>query len=194
MTAAPQDRTRIERDALGEVEVPLDALWQAQTQRAVENFPISGRRVDPELIAAVVQVKRAAAPVNAGLDVIDEAVAAAIVTAADRVLAGHHDDQFPIDVFQTGSGTSTNMNVNEVLSSLATAQLGRPVHPNDDVNASQSSNDVIPTAIRLAALQSLHRRLVPSLAHLAASLRRRAAALRRRGEGGPHPPDGRGAR
>ncbi len=146
-------------------------MWQAQTQRAVENFPISGRRVDAELIAAVVQVKRAAAPVNAELEVIDAAVAAAIVTAADLVLAGHHDDQFPIDVFQTGSGTSTNMNVNEVLSSLATAQLGRPVHPNDHVNASQSSNDVIPTAIRLAALQSLDRRLVPALAHLAASLR-----------------------
>jgi len=171
MTPDPQDSTRTEHDSLGEVKVPLDALWQAQTQRAVENFPISGRRVDPELIVAVVLIKRAAAPVNAALGVIDLDVAEAIVAAADEILAGGHSDQFPIDVFQTGSGTSTNMNVNEVLSTLASARLGRAVHPNDHVNASQSSNDVIPTAIRLAALLAMHRQLVPSLAHLAASLR-----------------------
>ncbi len=168
---AAEQPMRVEHDALGEVQVPADALWQAQTQRAVENFPISGRRVDTELVHAVAAIKAAAAPVNARLGAIDDDVAAAIVAAATEVRSGAHDDQFPVDVFQTGSGTSTNMNVNEVVATLATRALGRPVHPNDDVNASQSSNDVIPSAIRLAALGAIERDLVPALAHLAASLR-----------------------
>ena len=168
---AAEQPMRVEHDALGEVQVPADALWQAQTQRAVENFPISGRRVDTELVHAVAAIKAAAAPVNARLGAIDDDVAAAIVAAATEVRSGAHDDQFPVDVFQTGSGTSTNMNVNEVVATLATRALGRPVHPNDDVNASQSSNDVIPSAIRLAALGAIERDLVPALTHLAASLR-----------------------
>jgi fumarate hydratase class II len=162
---------RVEHDALGEVLVPAHALWQAQTQRAVENFPISGRPVDLELVRAIAAIKAAAAPVNARLGVISEDVSGAIVSAAAAVRRGEHDDQFPVDVFQTGSGTSTNMNVNEVIASLASADLGRRVHPNDDVNASQSSNDVIPTAIRLAALDGLERHLLPALGHLAVSLR-----------------------
>ena len=168
---AAEQPMRVEHDALGEVQVPADALWQAQTQRAVENFPISGRRVDTELVHAVAAIKAAAAPVNARLGAIDDDVAAAIVAAATEVRSGAHDDQFPVDVFQTGSGTSTNMNVNEVVATLATRALGRPVHPNDDVNASQSSNDVIPSAIRLAALGAIERDLMPALTHLAASLR-----------------------
>lgn len=162
---------RTEHDALGEVQVPVEALWQAQTQRAVENFPISGRTVDPELIRAVASIKAAAAAANADLGVIDAEVATTIVDAVAEVRRGEHDDQFPVDVYQTGSGTSTNMNVNEVLASLASLELGRRVHPNDEVNASQSSNDVIPSAIRVAALQGVQRHLIPSLEHLAASLR-----------------------
>ncbi len=169
MTDQQRD-VRIEHDALGEIEVPIDARWRAQTQRAVENFPVSGRTVDPELIRAMVLVKRAAAPVNARLGVIPDEVASAIVAAADAVLVGEHDDQFPVDVFQTGSGTSTNMNVNEVLSTLATELLGSPVHPNDHVNASQSSNDVFPTAIRIAAHEAIVTQLVPALEHLTAVL------------------------
>ena len=168
----PTTSHRIEHDALGEVAVPVDALWQAQTQRAVQNFPISGRTVDLELVHAVAAVKAAAARVNARLGVIGDDDAAAIVSAAEAVVRGEHDEHFPVDVYQTGSGTSTNMNVNEVIATLASRTLGRPVHPNDVVNASQSSNDVIPTAIRLAALVELDRSLVPSLEHLAASLRR----------------------
>jgi fumarate hydratase class II len=163
--------TRIEHDALGEVQVPLDALWQAQTQRAVENFPISGRAVDPELVHAVAAIKSAAATVNASMGIIDPDVARAVRDAAAEVRRGTYDDQFPVDVFQTGSGTSTNMNVNEVLATLASRTLGRRVHPNDEVNASQSSNDVIPSAIRLAALLAIQTGLVPALAHLARSLR-----------------------
>ena len=164
--------TRVEHDAMGEVRVPAAALWQAQTQRAVENFPISGRSVDLRLVHAVVAIKRAAAPANAAAGRVDHDVAAAIVEAADEVRSGVHDDQFPVDVFQTGSGTSTNMNVNEVLATLASRRLGRMVHPNDHVNASQSSNDVIPSAIRLAALTAMRRDLLPALEHLAGSLRR----------------------
>jgi fumarate hydratase class II len=163
--------TRVEHDALGEVLVPADALWQAQTQRAVENFPISGRTVDRELVHAIAAIKAAAAPVNADLGVIEPDVARAVAAAAEAVRRGEHDDQFPVDVFQTGSGTSTNMNVNEVVATLASRSLGRRVHPNDDVNASQSSNDVIPTAIRLAALGEVQSRLLPALVHLAGSLR-----------------------
>jgi fumarate hydratase, class II len=161
---------RIEHDALGEVEVPVMAHWKAQTQRAVQNFPISGRQVDPELIRALVSVKGAAAVVNAELGVIDAGMARAIGAAVAEVRDGLHDAQFPVDVFQTGSGTSSNMNANEVLSSLATLALGAEVHPNDHVNASQSSNDVFPTAIHIAALDGIVHRLVPALAHLQRAL------------------------
>jgi fumarate hydratase class II len=142
---------RIEHDSMGEVEVPADALWRAQTQRAVQNFPISGRPLPPTLIHALARIKAAAARANADLDVITTEQRDAIVAAVAEVLDGRHDDQFPIDVFQTGSGTSTNMNVNEVLSAL-TARTGVECHPNDVVNASQSSNDTFPSAIHVAAV------------------------------------------
>ncbi len=161
---------RIAHDSLGEVRVPVEARWQAQTQRAVENFPVSGVRVHPELVRALVEIKRAAAQVNASRGHVDSDAAAAIVAAADEVLAGAHDDQFPVDVFQTGSGTSTNMNVNEVLATVASA-AGPPVHPNDHVNAGQSSNDTFPSAIRIAAAHRIVGHLIPSLEHLAGSLR-----------------------
>ena len=152
MTAETADVDyRIERDTMGEVRVPAAALYQAQTQRAVENFPISGTRLERSHIEALARIKKAAAQANAKLGVLDADVAAAIVAAADEVAGGAHDDHFPIDIFQTGSGTSSNMNTNEVLATLATRHLGRDVHPNDHVNASQSSNDVFPTSVHLAA-------------------------------------------
>ena len=165
---------RIEHDTMGDVRVPARALWKAQTQRAVENFPISGVPIDPALIAALAQIKGAAAQVNARLGVLGEDRAAAIVAAAAEVAAGTHDAEFPIDVFQTGSGTSSNMNTNEVLASLATQRLGETVHPNDHVNASQSSNDVFPSAIHIAATQGLVGTLVPALEHLERSLAAKA--------------------
>jgi fumarate hydratase class II len=158
---------------MGDVAVPKDALWRAQTQRAVENFPISGTPLEPRLIRTLGLVKSAAARVNADLGVIDEVTAAAIVVAADEVAAGGHLDAFPVDVFQTGSGTSSNMNANEVIASLALS-VGVEVHPNDDVNASQSSNDVFPTAIHVAATLAVVEDLMPSLSRLAASLERKA--------------------
>lgn len=161
---------RIEHDTMGEVRVPADALYAAQTQRAVENFPISGRGLSRHHIAALAQIKRAAALANAELGVLPSDVAEAIVTAADEVIDGQHDDHFPIDVFQTGSGTSSNMNTNEVIATLASARLGRAVHPNDHVNASQSSNDVFPSSIHIAAVQAIDRVLVPGLEALARSL------------------------
>ncbi len=162
---------------MGAVRVPADALWRAQTQRAVENFPISGQPMDLGVVHALARVKSAAAAVNANLGVVPADVAAAVADAAARVAAGEFDDHFPIDVFQTGSGTSTNMNVNEVVASVATAALGRPVHPNDDVNASQSSNDTFPTAIHVAAADATTTALLPALDHLAAALRDKAADL-----------------
>ena len=165
---------RIEYDTMGEVRVPTDALWRAQTQRAVENFPISGRGLERSQIRALGLVKGAAARVNGRLGVLDGTLAAAIAEAADAVAAGEHDDQFPVDVFQTGSGTSSNMNANEVIASLA-ARAGVDVHPNDHVNASQSSNDVFPTTIHLAATEALATDAAPALDHLAAALDRRAA-------------------
>jgi fumarate hydratase, class II len=165
---------RIEHDSMGEVKVPRDALWRAQTQRAVENFPLSGVTVDPALISALGAIKAAAATVNAELGVIDPEVAAAVSTAAREVADGNHNDAFPIDVYQTGSGTSTNMNANEVIATLAARTLGRDVHPNDDVNASQSSNDVFPAAIHIAATRSIVTDLIPSLRHLEASLDRKS--------------------
>jgi fumarate hydratase, class II len=168
--AEPQEY-RTERDTMGEVRVPAAARWAAQTQRAVENFPISGLRVERSLIRALASIKGAAAAVNASLGVVDREVADAVVAAAREVAAGDHDDQFPIDVYQTGSGTSTNMNMNEVLANLASERLGRPVHPNDHVNASQSSNDVFPSAIHVAAASAVAGDLVPALEHLAGTLR-----------------------
>jgi fumarate hydratase class II len=167
-----QGATRIERDSMGEVEVPRDALWRAQTQRAVENFPISGSRLEPEHVQALALVKAAAARVNARLGVLDQGLADAIASAAEAVARGEHADAFPIDVFQTGSGTSSNMNMNEVLASLA-GQAGVTAHPNDHVNASQSSNDVFPTSIHVAAVRAVQRQLLPALDHLAESLERK---------------------
>src|SRR6266542_480996 len=161
---------RIERDTMGEVQVPKDALWRAQTQRAVDNFPISGTRLERQHIRALAQIKAAAAMVNADLGVLDRAVAEAIAAAAADVAEGRHDDQFPIDVFQTGSGTSSNMNANEVLATLA----GEGVHPNDHVNMGQSSNDVFPSAVHLAALDEITNDLLPELVRLASSLEAKA--------------------
>ncbi|KQZ75187.1 class II fumarate hydratase [Nocardioides sp. Root151] len=167
---------RIEHDSMGEVQVPAKALWRAQTQRAVENFPISGTRLEGEHVIALARVKAAAAKVNARLGVIDESVAEAIGEAAAAIGDGQHLDHFPIDVFQTGSGTSSNMNMNEVLATLA-ARAGVEAHPNDDVNASQSSNDTFPTSIHVAAATATHDRLVPALDHLAAALETKAVAF-----------------
>jgi fumarate hydratase class II len=172
--AATADGFRIETDTMGEVRVPSDALWRAQTQRAVENFPISGRGLEPAQIRALGLVKAAAARVNARIGVLAEELAGAVATAADEVAAGAHDAQFPIDVFQTGSGTSSNMNANEVIATLATRASGVQVHPNDHVNASQSSNDVFPTTIHVAATESVVSDVIPALEYLAATLRRRA--------------------
>lgn len=161
---------RIEHDTMGEVRVPKDALYAAQTQRAVENFPISGRGLSDHHIAALGQVKRAAAIANLELGVLDEATAKAIVQAAEEVIAGKHNGEFPIDIFQTGSGTSSNMNTNEVVGTLASRIKGEKVHPNDHVNASQSSNDVFPTSIHIAAVQAVEEVLLPGLEKLAKSL------------------------
>ena len=161
---------RIEHDTMGEVQVPLNALYGAQTQRAVENFPISGSVLEPAQISALARIKKSAALANAQLGVLDADIAEAIAGAADEVITGLYDDQFPIDVYQTGSGTSSNMNMNEVLATLATRTLGRPVHPNDHVNASQSSNDVFPTSVHLAVTSALIDDLIPGLDHLAVAL------------------------
>ncbi|MFJ2191774.1 class II fumarate hydratase [Kitasatospora sp. NPDC087861] len=166
---------RIEHDSMGEVRVPAAAKWQAQTQRAVENFPVSGQRLERAHIAALARIKAAAARVNARLGVLDEETAAAIAAAAEEVAEGRWDGEFPVDVFQTGSGTSSNMNTNEVIATLATERLGRPVHPNDHVNASQSSNDVFPSSIHIAATAAVTQDLIPALEHLAAALERKAA-------------------
>ncbi len=165
---------RIEHDTMGEVRVPRDALYSAQTQRAVENFAISGTRISRHHIAALAQIKRAAALTNAELGVLDAEGGDAIAAAAEQGLAGDHDAHFPIDVFQTGSGTSSNMNANEVIANLAGTILGRPVHPNDHVNASQSSNDVFPSSIHIAATAALVQDLLPALDTLATSLQNKA--------------------
>ncbi|WP_306328336.1 class II fumarate hydratase [Streptomyces venezuelae] len=168
---------RIEHDSMGEVRVPAHAKWRAQTQRAVENFPVSGQRLERAHIEALARIKAAAARVNAHLGVIDEDRAEAIAAAAAEVAEGRWDEHFPVDVFQTGSGTSSNMNTNEVIATLATERLpeGREVHPNDHVNASQSSNDVFPSSIHIAATGAVTRDLIPALDHLAASLERKSA-------------------
>lgn len=166
---------RTEHDSMGEVRVPAAAKWRAQTQRAVENFPISGGRLERAHIEALARIKAAAARTNAKLGVLDEEVAGAIAEAAEEVAAGRWDEHFPVDVFQTGSGTSSNMNANEVIATLAAERLGRPVHPNDDVNASQSSNDVFPSSLHIAATAAVTGDLIPALTHLAESLERKAA-------------------
>ncbi|MFJ9938975.1 class II fumarate hydratase [Streptomyces erythrochromogenes] len=173
------DGFRTEHDSMGDVRVPLHAKWRAQTQRAVENFPLSGQRLERAHIEALARIKAAAALVNARLGVVDQDVADAIRSAAAEVADGRWDDHFPVDVFQTGSGTSSNMNTNEVIATLATERLGRDVHPNDHVNASQSSNDVFPSSIHIAATAAVANDLVPALEHLAAALERKAVEFDR---------------
>ncbi|ASO18439.1 fumarate hydratase class II [Actinoalloteichus hoggarensis] len=175
-SGAPADggEFRIEHDTMGEVRVPAEALWRAQTQRAVENFPISGRGLERAQIRALGLLKAAAGRVNGRLGVLDADLAEAIAEAAGEVADGLHDAHFPIDVFQTGSGTSSNMNANEVIATLATRRAGRDVHPNDHVNASQSSNDTFPTTIRVAATEAVVTDVIPALEHLAATLSKRA--------------------
>ncbi len=168
---------RIERDSMGELKVPADAKWGAQTQRAVENFPISGLRMPREFIRALGLIKKAAALANRDLGLLDDAVAEAIAAAAGEVADGLHDAQFPVDVFQTGSGTSSNMNANEVIAGLASAALGSPVHANDHVNMGQSSNDVIPSAIHVSAALALTEQLLPALQHLAVTIVNKAGSL-----------------
>ena len=170
---AEQSEWRIEHDTMGEVRVPKDAKYRSQTQRAVENFPISGTGLERSHIEALARIKAAAAKVNADLGVLPQDMAQAIRDAAAEVARGDHDGHFPVDVFQTGSGTSSNMNTNEVLATLATEKLGAAVHPNDHVNASQSSNDVFPSSIHIAATSAVVNDLVPALEHLAASLERK---------------------
>src|SRR5438552_4021896 len=167
--------TRAEHDSMGEVRVPARAKWGAQTQRAVENVTISGQRLDRRQIAALGRIKAAAARVNAELGVLGAEVGDAIGRAADEVADGRWDGEFPTDVFQTGSGTSSNMNANEVIATLASEALGAPVHPNDEVNASQSSNDVFPSSIHVAALEGIVKELIPALETLAGSLERKAS-------------------
>ena len=164
----------MEHDSMGEVHVPAGARWGATTQRAVENFPISGQRIDPELIHALGRIKAAAASANLALGVVDAETAVAVRAAALEVADGGWDDHFPIDVYQTGSGTSSNMNANEVIANLAAERLGRAVHPNDHVNASQSSNDVFPSAIHLAAADGVVNSLIPALSRLAVALEGKA--------------------
>jgi fumarate hydratase class II len=168
---------RVERDSMGELQVPASALWGAQTQRAVNNFPISGLRMPPAFIRALALIKWAAARTNCSLKLLPEAIAGAIESSALEVANGMHADQFPVDVFQTGSGTSSNMNANEVIARLATRTLGAAVHPNDHVNMSQSSNDSIPSAIHVAAAIEVTKKLVPALEHLAAVIEAKAGEV-----------------
>ncbi|MCC7249866.1 MAG: class II fumarate hydratase [Lysobacter sp.] len=175
---ARSESYRIERDSMGEIRVPADALWGAQTQRAIDNFRISGRAMPRGFVRALGLIKAAAAEVNAELGLLPKVRAAAIRKAALAVATGAHDAQFPIDVFQTGSGTSSNMNANEVIAALV-ARTGRKAHPNDDVNLGQSSNDVVPTAIRVSAQLATVEELLPALRHLRDAIDRRARGLRR---------------
>jgi fumarate hydratase, class II len=169
---------RIEKDSMGELEVPANAMWGAQTQRAYNNFPVSGLRMPRGFIRALGLVKAAAAEVNEELGLMEGGIAVAVRDAAMAVADGHHDDQFPIDVFQTGSGTSSNMNANEVIAFLASKVAGSKVHPNDHVNMGQSSNDVVPTAIHVSASLALHEKLVPTLQRLAEIIGKKGASLR----------------
>ena len=171
------DDYRIERDSLGDVRVPADAVWGAQTQRAVENFPISGLTFGRRFIEALGIVKKAAATANRDLGMIETEMAEAIIAAADDVIEGEYDSQFPVDVFQTGSGTSSNMNANEVIALLASERSGLDIHPNDHVNFGQSSNDVIPTAMHVSALRAIKADLIPGLEALEAALEEKEAAF-----------------
>jgi fumarate hydratase class II len=171
-----QNDYRIEKDSMGELKVPAGALYAAQTQRAIDNFPVSGLRLPPAFIRAVARIKLCAARVNMALGHLDAGKGEAIVAAAEDIIGGAHADQFPVDVFQTGSGTSTNMNVNEVLATLASRRSGLAVSANDDVNMGQSSNDVIPTAIHVSAALAVNEQLIPALEHLAATIRYKGAA------------------
>ncbi|MEO8081325.1 MAG: lyase family protein, partial [Caldimonas sp.] len=177
------DNTRIERDTFGEIAVPADRLWGAQTERSLHHFDISTEKMPVELIRALALVKRSAAVVNRGLRTLDGAKADAIIAAADEVLAGRHDGEFPLSVWQTGSGTQSNMNMNEVLANRASQLLGGPVgegrlvHPNDEVNRSQSSNDVFPTAMSVAAVEALAECVLPALEALRATLAAKAEAM-----------------
>ena len=173
----PETKYRIEKDSMGEVRVPEDALYAAQTQRAVDNFPVSGLRFPRTFLRALGLVKAAAAAVNHEFGLMEAEMAKAIEDAATEVANGEHDDQFPLDIFQTGSGTSTNMNANEVIATLATAKLGAKVHPNDHVNMGQSSNDVIPTAIHVSAYIETAETLLPGLEHLRETIDRKAKTL-----------------
>jgi len=170
-------KTRIESDSMGKLEVPADALWGAQTQRAINNFPISGKPMPPAFIHALGRVKLACARANLKLDLIEPDKAEAIVAAAEQVIDGRVDDHFPIDIYQTGSGTSSNMNANEVIAHLAAKAGHDGIHPNDHVNMSQSSNDVIPTTIQVSACLGVHQELLPALEHLHGTLEKRAAEL-----------------
>ncbi|KQQ94454.1 aspartate ammonia-lyase [Leifsonia sp. Leaf325] len=174
VSTAAESEYRIEHDTMGEVRVPVNALYSAQTQRAVENFPISGSTLEPAQIAALARIKKSAAIANERLGVLSSDVATAIAWAADEVITGRYDAEFPVDVYQTGSGTSSNMNMNEVLANLATSRLGSPVHPNDHVNASQSSNDVFPTSVHIAVTSALIDDLIPALDHLAVAFEAKA--------------------
>ncbi|MEP6680852.1 MAG: class II fumarate hydratase [Chloroflexota bacterium] len=169
------EESRVEHDSMGEVRVPGHARWGAQTQRAVENFPISGLTLPPEQVAALARIKAAVAAVKLQRGMIEPEVGQAILAAAKAVASGAHDEQFPIDVYQTGSGTSSNMNMNEVLASLSAEALGRPVHPNDDVNHPLSSNDMFPASIHLAATEAVVRDLIPALDRLAEALTAKAS-------------------
>ncbi len=173
---------RIEHDSMGELQVPADALWGAQTQRAVQNFPVSGQRMPRAFIRALGLIKGSAAEVNGGLGLLPKGVARAITLAAAEVAQGNHDTHFPVDVYQTGSGTSSNMNANEVIATLAnrSGKAGRTrVHPNDHVNLGQSSNDVVPTALRLSAVLETREQLLPALVHLRRTIDKRGRSLRR---------------
>lgn len=173
---------RIEKDSMGEIEVPQQSLWGAQTQRSLEHFKISSEKMAPELIAALTETKRAAARVNMDLGLLEIAKGEAIIAAADEILRGEHQDAFPLSVWQTGSGTQSNMNMNEVLANRASELLGgirgmtRKVHPNDDVNKSQSSNDVFPTAMNVAAVVAINGQLLPALNQLTATLKAKSQA------------------
>jgi fumarate hydratase class II len=177
------ETSRTEKDSMGEVKVPADRMWGAQTQRAVDNFKVSGRTMRPRFLHALAAIKWASAQANEELGLLDKKLAKAIRDAADEVIAGRHDREFPIDVFQTGSGTSTNMNMNEVLSNLANVRLGgkpgakSPVHPNDHVNMGQSSNDDVPTALHVSVARAAREQLIPALGDLSATLLAKAQAF-----------------
>lgn len=177
---------RTETDSMGDVHVPKDALYQAQTQRAINNFPVSGIPMPTNFIQALAYIKQAAARSNLELKLLDHDIAHAIIDSCQKVIDKQFHEHFPIDIFQTGSGTSSNMNANEVIATLASEQLGQPVSPNDHVNMGQSSNDVIPTAIQVSAALSYHQQLAPALAHLSAELDKKKHPSRRDNKNRPN--------